>query len=300
MEKNGYSWESHFGVLDKLKKYYGEPYRKAIAPWVASAIDLAATSEPKILVVGGGNGHFTRELLPAVIQILKRIHGPTKLHVVETDVDPHIHNFVPDAIALDVLDLTQAFPKGSFHVIVGESMIHQLGNKIPYALDQINQILIPGGAFIHVQDAAPDPRFWLSRETKKTGILEVLNHAERRISKPEDITADLMHLRDHVTKETHERLNKVLTLSAKSVGLNIGTLSVTGSHDQNEHRNPHPLGIEGNHHLYLFGTQHYQHEPKLPQGIRRLEYAGALSIMSQRPMSDFERHYTSKNFEYRH
>lgn len=164
-------WNALYSHHEGIRDFFKEPYVGAIAPIVASAIDLTKKPEVRVLVIGGGTGRFSRDLLPKIQEILKKKRLRVKLMVIESDITeavraaPSKNKVIADIHALP-------FKDKSFDIVIGESMIHQ-GEpaQVDTRAREIARVLSDQGSFIHTGDFIPDPNDWLSDEIRaKLGL----------------------------------------------------------------------------------------------------------------------------------
>lgn len=148
-------WEERYGRLTGIKMFFGPAYVQAVATLIAEAIDFHGKEVTRILVVGGGDGHFTRCVKPGVELFLRDKSNYTMLDVIESDLFPTISTAPAKVVRADVNHLTDIFPERRFDFVIGESMIQEAKENIEQWLDQITAMLNEKGSFIHIQDNTP-------------------------------------------------------------------------------------------------------------------------------------------------
>jgi acyl transferase domain-containing protein/NADPH:quinone reductase-like Zn-dependent oxidoreductase/SAM-dependent methyltransferase/acyl carrier protein len=156
------------GGADMLDQFYGDGL--VTSPWlaaIASAVATAANHLPegrglRILEIGAGTGGLASQVLPV---FERGVHS-----YVFSDVSPA---FFPAArqklnayaeVDYKVFDLEkpgaeQGFENASFDIILGTNVIHAVSD-VRVALQNINDLLVPGGSLLFVDVATP--HLWLN------------------------------------------------------------------------------------------------------------------------------------------
>lgn len=153
-------WRDVYSQIGRQRRLYGPAYADAYAPLIAGAIDYHTSTNPtkrevRVLVIGGGKGHFSKRTLPAVLESLREIGNQTRVKVIESDITPVIRHAPRPRVKADLFNLP--FADESFDFIIGESVLH---TGTPQELDsfavQAHRILRPGGVLLHMQDAVAE------------------------------------------------------------------------------------------------------------------------------------------------
>lgn len=148
-------WTLRYGNQNRFKRAFAPAYNAAVAPVLASAVAHINKPVVRVLVVGGGNGTFSRNLLPGVNRLLARAGIQSRLQVVESDLLSQVVRRAPGnhRIAADLERLP--FASHQIDLIVGQTMFHHV-NAVR-AVQEIGRVLSSNGCFIHVQDNLPNP-----------------------------------------------------------------------------------------------------------------------------------------------
>ncbi|HLD76366.1 MAG TPA: hypothetical protein VI874_05065, partial [Candidatus Norongarragalinales archaeon] len=156
-------------------------------------------------------------------------------------------------------------------------------------------ILVPGGLFFHVQDAAPDPRVFADPKTLEFNP-GFFNHAESAL--PIDQMPSLVR----AYKSAHDNLTRKLKDAAEKSALNFKTIefSETRTLDNREvdyKSLPKPLH-DCNLLTYDFGA-FYGSQVMGSAGQKTLTYKGRITLMSEKECAEFIKHRKSNSdFEY--
>lgn len=285
-------WEKLFSPREKIIQFHEAPYLSAVVPLFAGAIRYLEKEPTRILVVGGGRGHFSERVLPAVRRMLQANGRNPDIGVLETDMTDEIKKAPAPSQVVNVLELSRHFPLGSFDVVVGESMIHQMHPNIFKALLQIRHVMTSDGIFIHVQDTVPDYWQWLSPETRKRfGIHE---------------TKAVYHIEDfqrlpELSNEAHGNLCRALLEGAQDAEMYM--TGVTVKHQSVlDARNlgPHPTMDLGdrNYVTYKMGNVFGGRAQGLPPGKKIVEYEGLATIYSKKPVQGLFEHMQRHPFRH--
>lgn len=274
-----------FGSQNELRERFKQPYLKAVVPYVAAALKLRlgnAPREVKILVIGGGDGRFSRDVLPVLKSIFKKSQPDFK--VVESDLTFAVKR-AKNAYARVVANAKEMpFADNSFDLIVGESMIHQLEvDGIGQAIEKIKNILKPHGTFIHVQDFSPDPNYWSSARLSNSRFSATNSFNDQNVAT----------LFSAMGREAHQNLVLCLNASAQRNGLHFNSIPIEGSSVVDSSL---VTAIQGqavkrfNRISFDFGDV-LGSEIKLPKGKTELVYRGMVTLTSKHPaVLNIERH----------
>ncbi len=114
-------------------------YNEAIAPFLAGTIGFLKRPRVRVLVVGGGTGVFSRDLLPAVRRCLQRWGQNVQFSVVETDIESVVREAPASSHRVQANFHQLPFRDGSFDLIVGQSMIHQ--GEMQKSIPEIGRVM---------------------------------------------------------------------------------------------------------------------------------------------------------------
>lgn len=163
-------WYHSYGGQAERRNAFMPAYLKAVAPAVAGAISLLGRDRIRLLVVGGGTGTFTRDLLPEVKRLLARQSMSPEIKVTETDISSTIEQ-IGGRSRVDLHNLP--FDDHSFDLVVGQAVMHMGGRKrLPKRLSQIKRVLTQDGIFVHIHDSVPNPREWIGRRMQVSGSFQ--------------------------------------------------------------------------------------------------------------------------------
>lgn len=265
-------WERLYAQGVALKEAMNPAYIDAVASTFAAAILACGKDQVKLLVVGGGDGHFSRKVLPAVMNLVNAVNSSVGVEVLETDLTEAILRAPGKTAVVDVKELDRHFAAGSFDVVVGEAMLHQGGRKgIGKTMQQIAHVLSNTGTFVHVQDTVPDPTDWIAPERlRELGVrgapmMQVGSDGARQ---------NLMAMAD----EAHSGLANAMHSEAKSLkgAFMLMGAEGTGMTDINAFPpNLVPAGYTALH--YSHGGMGGEHDPEVPSGKYRLTYRAMVS-----------------------
>jgi len=144
-------WERLYQNLANTRAKLRPAYNKGVASTIAGVIDYFQYPQVKILVVGGGKGTFSRDLLPAVKMELKKLGREPRFQVIESDPLGVIRDAPGKRLRAKAEFLP--FRAGEFDLVIGESMIHQTDMSV--SIPEIKRVLNANGSFIHVADNVP-------------------------------------------------------------------------------------------------------------------------------------------------
>jgi SAM-dependent methyltransferase len=274
-------WEKLYGEQENLRRIFSEPYTRALAPFLAGAIDYHARLQGKlrILVVGGGKGRFSRELLPKVRELLEKKGRKVELDVVETDLASVIRQ-APAAKRAQAEVKRLPFKSETFDLVVGEAMIHQGGPAgVPRSISEIKRVLAKDGSFIHVADITPDPREWTG-----PGVAAAVGFGKETPALRAGGGGHGRQLMD-MSAQAHANLAKLLHLTARAHGLSFAALTA-----QEEALVPAGPRSERLHGIKVgrFNTLRFSHggiqtanEPGVPPGQRKIGYEGVVTVATK-------------------
>ena len=270
-------WERMYRPHVAIRQFFKEPYIKAVAPTIAGAVDFTGKSEVKLLVIGGGEGRFSKDLLLEVKKLLKKKKRNVKITVVESDVADAIRNAPGHKVRADINALP--FADESFDLIIGESMIHQGGPQaIPLAVSQIQRILTQKGAFIHIADFMPDPRDWVTE--KISGQRSIFDSTKVT----HNLTADNLDSYSAISKLAHLNVLGFLAKHYQAVGL----LSMAAEIHADVRVNATLKRKIGDVDVSRFNSIKFENgiilhsnEKGITRGMKKLNYSGFLSLASK-------------------
>lgn len=268
-------WTQIYGEQNRMREIIAPAYTKGVAPFVAGVIAAHNAPKTRVLVIGGGNGAFSRRLLPKVEQILERHGVSTQIDVIETDISGVVRHAPGKRVVADAHNLP--FKNRSFDVVIGESMLHQ-ANNVPRTTEEVSRVLSPLGFFIHVQDAIPDPRDYVSREQMiAAGIPPGASEIRLADINPRAYGA--------IVKAAHIGLLQKAHVSAKNNGMGfmaigVQTAEVTPNRLTGEIAGIPLTGI--NHVRFAMNGASFNTDATLPAGTILSEYQGMVSIASKR------------------
>lgn len=267
-------WNRLYSEQNKVRKIFKEPYAYAVAPFMAGVIDYY--NRPlRILVIGGGDGHFTRDLLPEIRNFLRIKKVSARIEVVESDLTEMVSKSPGVKVRADAHALP--FTDSSFDLVIGESMIHQPNGRegMGQRIKEIHRVLKEDGSFIHVQDSIPDPGSWAG--IPLPAPIFKLNAMQSAI------------LQDSLFAEAHKNLILELRRLTRERHMSFGALGVSGSKLFPETKK---LGeIEGlnfdnmpaNYFHLKNGVLEPRKDSSIPRNKKRLQYSGMISIASKQP-----------------
>jgi len=184
-----------FGGDNMLNEYYTSAPFTACFKRLTAYIDIIAHENPalNVLEVGAGTGSLTGSVLKSLTNYTDRSDGqddiPRLQHYTFTDISP---GFFVDAkrkfakysnlmtystLNLENDPLTQGFQPAQFDIVIASLVLHATAN-IKRTLQNIRQILKPGGKLILFEPSAPRaarmsfvfgllPGWWLSEEKER-------------------------------------------------------------------------------------------------------------------------------------
>lgn len=269
-------WQRLYSAGVATKELFNPAYLDAVAFCFAAAILAVEKDTVGLLVIGGGDGHFSRKVLPAVREIVEA-HNPTlALRVLETDVSDVIRKAPGESRVVDAHKLHEHFAPATFDIVVGEAMMHQDGPaKLPVLLDEVARVLTPEGIFVHVQDTIPDPRDWVAdpdlRElyAREVPLMETGKHGSQ---------AQLLQMAESAHKGLIVRLQQVVE-QAKYRLMVIRAEGEAKVDAQSVAWTPTALRPGDNGLSYFLGTFGHGQKPGVPEGTMELHYTGLVSFV---------------------
>lgn len=267
-------WQRLFSDGIAIKEAFNLPYIQAVAPAFAAAVLAVGKEKVELLVIGGGDGHFSRMVLPEVLMLLSTRPKPIEVNVLETDLTDNIMRAPARAAVVDARELDRHYMAGSFDVVVGEAMLHQGGpNGVAKTIQQAAHVLSKSGVFVHVQDAIPDPRDWVSpTRLSDLGIAGIpIMRADSDKHRVELV---------QVSREAHAALAQCIHRETKALGGAFMLGAVQGDKTVTELKlPPHLFTRRLNAVAYDNGTLGQSEDPTLPDGRIKLTYRGTVSFI---------------------
>jgi hypothetical protein len=250
-----------------------------------------------MLVIGGGDGHFSREVAPSLRNLLAaRIPaGPPELRITESDRFRHSRQHANAFAFADICTLEEVFAPHSFDFIVGETCLHQVGpQNMTRALQSMKTVLQPPGMIWHVTDAIPDPRVYAPaalERAAKNGVSQ-----EGAILPAGDVprSAQAMAV-ESVSVAAREGLFNALRAGSRSAAFkNVAVSEIQGSFflaDALNRPYPEPDSpvLKYRSILYRFGQSAVELDPMaIPEGFRKLTYIGRRFLAGTHPVFPIE------------
>lgn len=271
-------WRRLYSELNRFRHAFAPAYNHGVAPIIAGVIDYQKKSHARVLVIGGGTGVFSRDLLPAVHLELKKLKNNATIEVFETDISEAVAQAPASAhrIRADIHRLP--FGAEVFDLIVGQSMIHQW--RMQESIPEIKRVMKQDGCFVHIQDTIPDLKR-LAPELGGSPILKAKTRSEGSKIKG-------------VGMEAHKNLVDQIIAHARQNGLNSAAFAVEGNALVGKE---HKLGKVGGKNLdsgnavyYHMGGISVAKEHGIPLGKKKLSYTGIAAIITKqlaRPLADY-------------
>ena len=259
-------WKRMYAEKNRFRRFMAPAYNEAVAPVIAGAINFLHKPTIRILVVAGGTGVFSRDLLPAIKKILSTHASPPKIEVVESDFIAGVVKAAPREHRRVVADMEKLpFKSGQFDLVIGQSMLHQgdMNRSIP----EIGRVLTPDGYFMHVMDDAP---MFKGLPPHLLGKGDALTPASK------DIAKQAGAIRTAAISLAH-------AIAARN-GLSIAAVGVEYKGIFPASKTPRLFNQDMsryNHVSYLHGGISVGIDPKIPPGKRELQYQGVMNIMSR-------------------
>lgn len=278
-------WEQLYRGLLKVKEFIYPAYEAAIAPIISGTVHFQNRPTVKILVIGGGEGNFSKRLLPTIRRMLKERGSTTRIEVVESDLTRAIKKAQGTRVLADMTRLP--FKEGSFDLVVGESVIHNMHpDTIGNAIKEIKRVLKNGGSFVHVQDHFPDPTVW--------GDLSVRSHFQKGHPMVTKDQTNLAHFAP-AALTAHKNLMEHLRRYARAEGMSQTTLEIRGSQSVSRKREVPIFGgidLSGeNAFHYNKGLLSSKKDTSIPKDERQLHYTGLVTITTKgKRVSDLVEH----------
>ncbi len=287
-------WNYKYTPLEAIRKRMGRAYEEAITPFFAGAVHFTQKPFVRILIVGGGKGHFSRDMLPAIKRELaekarKSGTHPQKMEVFETDLVPEAvarapgNNSKPNRLVRKLAADIHAIPfsDGRFDLVFGESIIHQGGNNnLEARIKEIKRVMNDKGIFIHIQDNVPFTEESVTPDqAKKAGFtLQAINKGMT----PEQ-NKSLIELAD----SAHNILIQKTHAAAKANNLSFALGKVQGEVMEPSSR---PFKLPNGNSFTEFNSIQHNYGIFIPEndsGIsnkeRRLKYSGFVKIITKLP-----------------
>lgn len=277
-------WHRRYAENARLKFVLRPAYNKAIGTPLAQIISYMKQPRVRILVLGGGTGVFSRDLLPQIQRILRKQGSHTKIEVVETDpleivldAPPHSHRIRMDADRL-------SFKNQSFDLVVGQSMLHQ--TDLRRSIPEIKRVMKTSGFFFNVQD---DPPAFKGSEYRRLleggGQVSPTKDMQQRVVES-GMRATEAFAQSVVAAATHFRLSSVVLLTEGralvSAKTDLGTFS---GRDLNE-----GYGVE-----YSMGsTGRIKERGNIPNGKKELSYKGIITILANQSVTPLAQYMQSR------
>ena len=266
-------WERLYSEGVAIKEAMNPAYIDAVAATFAAAILATGKDQVKLLVIGGGDGHFSRKVLPAVLNIVTATNSAIEVDVLETDLTEAISRAPGKNAVVDVKELDAHFAPGSFDVVVGEAMLHQGGRKgIGKTMQQIAGVLSKTGTFVHVQDTVPDPTDWISAER-----LRELGVTGAPMMRPE--TQGESRALVDMAAEAHSGLANAIHREAKACKGAFMLMGAEGTGFTDVSAFPLNFALPQYNSLhYSQGGMGGSHDPEVPEGKLKLTYRAMVSF----------------------
>jgi len=281
-------WHHLYGGVVSARVAFGPAYRAAVAPLIAAAVDRLEKPAVHILVIGGGQAHFSRHLLPAVKESLRQVGNKVKIEVTESDAHPGSESG-KNQIA-DMFELKKTFGNRRFDMVVGESVIHSGGpQEMGAILSSIHEILEPNGLLLHVQDVTP-PVIWLSR-SERTRAAAVEKEKPTLESKKE--MAEL-------SKRAHASLVQAIEQEAAKLGMTTETIGARSVRTVSKWPDDDLFAaLKGkvNRLDYDHGNTHTSRVAGVPAGQYVTSYSGTVAVVSRNQIN-LKNHVKAKEFDH--
>lgn len=241
----------------------------------------------RILVVGGGTGIFSRELLPEVEKVLagrdrgifipgQITHAPPEIEVIETDVSGHVAKARGSRARAKVGAVLAEgghlpFKDGHFDIVITEAALNFAHpDGLGRWLDEIGRVLRPDGTLLNNQHSIPNS--WAPKLLRELEWLAEQQGAPRQqVSAMTDTNDEiaLNKFREQLTDEARARGFKVIRAPASA--------TVLARRDKNSPLN----GVPGNSHEFKPGLHSYDEDPNVPRGMDRITYRTHLTIATR-------------------
>ncbi len=268
-------WSSKYGDVQRMKLRFLPAYLDAFAPLVAGAIDFHTTQTGKdkvrLLVLGGGNGIFSRKVLPHVRRHLREIGNSSEIEVVESDVSPAIKAALkagaPNAPKAVVRADMARLPFGdeTFDIIVSESSLYAAKrDRMNKAIGQIKRVLAPSGLLVHIQDGWPGG--WNNSDI----TAEELDGCSRKQL-------------EGIKREANDNLTDAIERHAEEHGLSTRTDKLIGMARVRSlpHMNPQAREAGANTAHWAYGTLKPVIDPHLKPGEYQQVFIGPATIVGK-------------------
>lgn len=214
----------------------------------------------KILVIGSGDGTFTKHILPYLDA------NGRDIKVVESDASPVVKK-VPKESAAVQADMTRLpFTNEVFDLVVSECALHMLPrNRLKHALTEIKRVLKPGASVINVED-----------------------NASHNWDDPNEL-AEYAGDNDRLNELNKRRFNSALKVYARRLGMahhltNLnGSFVTTLNSPEVEHIKEYfkPRSINQANSFHFNGVTSGYFDPSLPKGNVYFSYQGQLSVLTK-------------------
>ncbi len=248
-------------------------YNEAIAPFLAGTIGFLKRPRVRVLVVGGGTGVFSRDLLPAVRRCLQRWGQNVQFSVVETDIESVVREAPASSHRVQANFHQLPFRDGSFDLIVGQSMIHQ--GEMQKSIPEIGRVMATGGCFFHTQDSTPVGSAHVGEWMRRTQ-----NSPVKRLGDQENAREWMEH-----NARIHSETSQAAVELAKRHGLSsIAFIAKGDAVVSKNHRIGQMQGINldtANHVFYYHGGISGRTDPSVPADKKKLDYAGTVIILAK-------------------
>lgn len=261
-------WKRLYTEKNRFRKMIAPAYNGAVAPVIAGTIRFLRKPVIRILVVAGGTGVFSRDLLPAIKKITATYPSPPRIEVVESDLIANVVKAAPREHRRVVADVEKLpFKSGLFDLVIGQSMIHQadMNKSIP----EIGRVLAPNGYFMHVMDDAP---MFKGLPQSLMGGAGALTPGSRDIAQRGDAIRSAAIAHAHAIAAKNGFSIAAVAVEYKDI-FPASKISRLFGHDISK----------SNSVAYVNGNIRVSANSKIPAGSRLLEYAGIMNIMSRSP-----------------
>lgn len=270
-------WHRLYAEKNRLRERMKPAYNHAVSPLLTGIIDSFHKPVIRILVIGGGSGVFTRDLLPAVRKQLDQLGRHPKLEILETDIHTIIGQTPPESRRAIMNVESLGLRSGTFDLVVGQSMIHQA--RMQHTLGEVKRVLSPTGCFVHIQDDAP-----LSRAKLGTGESTVI-HSK--------VPGDMAEIRKKMASANGEILEEAVRW-ARAHQLNNAILHLHGRATVDK---GYSFGTfrgfdldQANAITYVMGEIYAQKDPRVSEGKKILYYAGIGLVLSKSKLAPVMAH----------
>lgn len=272
-------WHRLYAEKNRLRERMKPAYNHAVAPLLTGIIDSFRKPVIRILVIGGGSGVFTRDLLPAVKKQLDQLGRHPRLVVMETDIHTVVGQTPPESHRAVMNIESLGVPSNAFDLIVGQSMIHQA--RMQYTIGEVKRALAPTGCFVHIQDDPPLSRLKLGSEAP---VIHATKPGEmaRMGEKMGDAHGETLEEAIHWAR-THGMKNAVIHLNGRAVVNGDYSFGKAGGVDLDQ----------ANSITYIMGGMRATKDPRIPAGKKFLYYAGIGLVLSKSKLSPVLAHANS-------